>query len=145
MTFFKNIFFSFIAGTHNVVGQIFESIYGRNLSGHSCAKVYVFDTKTKLKDDNTCFYRYVDSEYLFFKVKKVLKEGKGLRVARLCTSAPTLLSNRDVVKLEEVGVMLNGGEHPDQLTIKESEITGKALLVGQYIVSIPNDVSQENY
>jgi hypothetical protein len=114
--------------------------------GHSCEKELKFSAHVTQNTDDSYFYIFDseddDDHYKFYHIINIWPDGI-IDAKQVTTSKPFQLST--TLDLARVGVKENTGEPPRLYQFRESEITGKAITSGLYIMSIPYDVAQENY
>jgi hypothetical protein len=123
------------------------------MCGHNCCKKLLFSTHVTESEDNCCFYIYEHREkaYTFYRITEVLREGPEktskidfIQAVEISTRAPSRLCHANL-DLSLVGVREVNGDHDRIHTFEEHEISGKAIQTGRYIISIPNEVSNESY
>lgn len=127
---------SFAGGTPNPIKQILTGMYQRFSLGHSCKKrITVANYITKCVDDSL-FYTFHAGQYKFYKTTAT--SPAGVRCQKLIT-----LIDENELQMQQVGVQRKYCLADDEETIPWRKISGKAIAVGSYIISIPNDALRE--
>jgi hypothetical protein len=136
-----------ILGTHNVLKQIMESMYGRHMRGHTCKKPITYSPHMTSKTDDSCLYIYEKEKrkYRFYKAETPVMNGVIMAVSIMTELVEDFGCLELDVDFSKVGFFRNAGPHNKVKRIPVSEITGKALMTGRFICTIPSDVSQESY
>ena len=132
---------SFVSGTASSGKQILQAAYfKRSLPHKNCRRKLKYSEKETFRSSDKFVYIYVNKCYKFYMIKKNISNG-----SLLCVKygkrpyKPTEVS----LNWSTVGVFLKSGESDIEEILWPSQISGKAIIVNNLIISCPKNVLQE--
>ena len=132
---------SYVTGTASTGKQILQNAYiRRSLPHNHCRKPLKFSPKDTTRTSNKYVYVFKNNSYKFFVIKSVLRDGQFS-----CVQFGKRSYNPTEVSFDwsSVGVFRKSGETNIQEIFRPNEITGKAMIVGNLIMTCPSNVLQE--
>ena len=140
-SFYGEIRRSFVPGTTAPLKQILKKILlKRNLSNHVCKNdIFITNYDTSL-ESNKLIYCYKNNKYIIYEITDI--DGDML----LCNKVgqyPVSFPETPNITWSKVGVFKKGGVSSEITQINSSEISGKALNVGPYLITCPMNVLHE--
>lgn len=128
----------FAEGTRSITKQIMEKVLlKREAQPHMCEfRMRQLGHENNSQDD-TLVYKYSrKSGFTFYKIREITREGK-LLVSRILTEELDMNEYGPYLRWSRVGVFKVNAIQEDVFEIDYSDITSKALIVRDFIVSIP--------
>ena len=132
---------SYVTGTSSTGKQILQNAYIRRTIPHTnCRKPLKFSPKETSRSCDKFIYIYKDNTHTFYVIKSMLQDGRmlcakhGRRIYK-----PTELS----LDWSSVGVYLKSGESDCNEIFWPHEVSGKAMVVNNLIMTCPTNVLQE--
>ena len=141
-SFIRNGFFP---GSPNPVLQIFQHIFHRRRVGHTCRRKIAISARGTRRVDDSLFYTFKENEYAFYQLQDD-EEDIDFFVGGGNVKARQILAYEEedpLVPLNSVGVFISDAIDQDTTDVPVSDIAGKAILVGNYIMSVPNGTLRE--
>jgi hypothetical protein len=123
--------------------HIMKKIFLRCLGSHCCKKSVKYSPSTSYAiDDSLIYVRDTSNNYKFYKIKEIDEEKKLLCATRLINYPfiKEIKGGEMTLKFDDVGAFEFGGYDDEDVSLEESDISGKAVIAGDYIISIPNNV-----
>lgn len=140
-TFYGEIRNSFTPGTPSSLKQIFENVMlKRSLGGHSCEKsIHISNYDTSLQC-NSLVYTYDNDNVNIYKIIDIVDE------VAICHEQGKYTCTFDETPelcWSSVGVFNTGALSTETVNIPQNAIAGKALKVGSYLITCPENVLKE--
>ena len=135
---------SYVTGTNSTGKQLLQNAYLKRQLPHKKCQIRIrYRDKESPKSSDINIYIYKNGTYKFYVIKKVNQDGSFLcnRLGKR-TFNPTETES-DNLNWSSVGVFQLSMETEQQAIFKKSEITGKAIIVNNYIMTCPTNVLQE--
>ena len=132
---------SYETGTSSTGKQILQSAYLRRSIPHrNCKKPLKFSPKDTSRSSDKLIYIYRNKVFKFFVIKTQLRNGtfSCVQFGKRKYNPPELSLN-----WSSIGVFVKSGECDDYHIIRPTEISGKAMIVGNLIITCPTNVLQE--
>ena len=141
-SFYGEIRRSFVSGTNSPLKQVLKNIMlKRALSPHVCEKnIYISNYDTPM-ECNSLIYCYKNDAYLIYKIKDI---EDNIVTCNKVGQYPVHFEETPHLTWSTVGVFKKGGVCSDNFHIETSEISGKVLNVGNYLITCPINVLQES-
>ena len=133
---------SYVPGTSSTGKQLLQNAYiKRQLPHDFCRKRTKFCAKDTQMSCNKYIYKFCDGDYHFFVIKKDLHNG----FYECATQGRRRYRNAETPNLDwqSVGVFLLTAIASDNVLINEKDISGKAIVVMDLIITCPFNVLQE--
>ena len=132
---------SFVPGTISPLKQIMKNIFmKRILRKHSCSKDIVITNYETALESNNMIYTYNKKKYEIYKICEINDtQIMCNKVGKYQASFP----ETPQIDWSTVGVFRKGGTISQLTTINKSEMCGKVLTVGKYLLTCPNNVLTE--
>jgi hypothetical protein len=132
----------FEVGTRNPVKQIIQGVLNRYRLSHTCMRTGQVKMKRTTKSDDRLFYTFnVMEGYRFFCARKVRSDYVSAYEMHTLDSD---LADK-CVPWKSVGVKKFGGITNRKVSIDKTDIKGKVVVVGNHLVTLPNNVLVETY
>lgn len=134
---------SFVPGTISPLKQIMKNVLLKKaLSNHTCSNsLYISNYDTSL-ECNKLIYCYKQNEYSIYEVSDINNETKTMSCYKL-GKYPASFPETPNLNWSSVGVFRKGGRSSDCTTINASNISGKVVHVGKYLITCPINVLNE--
>ena len=132
---------SYETGTSSTGKQILQSAYIRRSIPHrNCRKPLKFSPKDTSRSSDKFIYIYENNSFKFYVIKSQLRDG-----TFSCVQFGKRRYNPPELSLDwsSVGVFLKSGESDNIKIIRPNEISGKAMIVDNLIITCPTNVLQE--
>ena len=132
---------SYVPGTPSTGKQILKSAYIRRSIPHkNCQKPLKLSPKQTSRSCDNLIYIFTNNKYKFYVIKKILQNGSFLCVqfGKRQYDPPEIS-----LKWADVGVFLKSGETEIESIFERREITGKAIIVSNLIITCPTNILQE--
>lgn len=132
---------SYVTGTASSGKQILQNAYiRRSLPHRSCKRPLKFSPKDTSRSSDKLIYIFENNSYKLYVIKSKLQDG-----SFKCNRFGKRSFNPSEVSLNwaSVGVFLKSGESDEEKILWPYEITGKAMIVSNLIISCPTNVLQE--
>ena len=132
---------SYVTGTASTGKQILKNAYIRRSIPHAnCRKPLKFSSKETSRSSDKFIYIYKDNSFNFYVIKSIMQDG-----SMICVQHGRRSYKPSEVSLDwsSVGVFLKSGESDLEQLIRPQEVTGKAIVVDNFIISCPTNVLQE--
>ena len=140
-SFYGELRDSFVTGTVSPLKQILQKVYlKRALAFHSCQKPLEFSNKDTNMTCNSLIYTFENGSYKIFKIKEIVEDNF------LCNSAGKqhcTFTETPGINWNSVGVFKRGAIMSEEIVIHHSQIKGKVIAVGKYLITCPKNVLQE--
>ena len=142
-SFYAEMRHAFTPGTQSTLKQIFEKVLlKRVISHHSCQNHIYFSEKDTPLECNSMIYVFKHNDYKMYKILKVEKE------QLLCYPQgkfPCSFRETSGLNLNwsQIGVFKKGGVSNEPTIINKSDVSGKVIVVDDYLMTCPNDVLRE--
>lgn len=140
-SFYGELRNSFTPGTPSTLKQMFESVMlKRSLSPHSCTKsthISNYDTSFQC---NNLVYTYTDDNFHMYQVADIKDD------VALCHPQGKYnceFPNTPELTWSSVGVFKKGPTSKEIIKVPQSQIAGKVLKVGSYLITCPDNVLKE--
>ena len=132
---------SFVPGTSSPLKQILKKILlKRNLRNHFCASnIFISNYETPLECNNIV-YKFVRNEFLIYKVSDV---SNNIVTCQKMGQYPVSFPETPQLDWAGVGVFKKGGTCAEKTTFPTSDICGKVITVGKFLITCPNAVLRE--
>ena len=140
-SFYGEVRRSFVPGTPSTLKQVLKNIIlKRNISPHFCdSNISITNYDTPLECNNL-IYCYKNKEYLVYKVNNI--ENDSFSCNKI-GQYPVHYNQTPNLNWSTVGVFRRGGISSDTNIVNSSEIAGKVLTVGKYLITCPINVLKE--
>ena len=140
-SFYGEIRRSFVPGTVSPLKQILKNILlKRSLRHHSCSnKIFISNYETPL-ESNRLIYTYVKKKYEIFQITDI--DNNTVTCNRV-GKYPAVFQQTPSINWSTVGVFKKGGICSETTKLCTSEVCGKVLIVGKYLVTCPINVLNE--
>lgn len=139
--FYGEMRHAFVPGTQSTLKQIFQKIMlKRSISHHCCENSLYFSERDTPQECNSLIYTYKHNEHKMYKILAV--EQNHL----LCYPQGRYeCSFREVNDLDwaSVGVYKKGGVSETPIIVPKSDVSGKVMLVGDYLITCPTNILNE--
>ena len=132
---------SYVAGTASTGKQILKNAYLRRSIPHvNCRKPLKFSPKETSRSSDKYIYIYEGNSFNFFVIKSILQDGR-----MVCVKHGKRRFTTPEVDLDwsSVGVFMKSGESDQERLFWPHEVTGKAIVVSNLIITCPTNVLQE--
>ena len=140
-SFYGELRESFATGTVSPLKQILQNVYlKRALAFHSCQKPIEFSNKDTNLTCNSLIYTTENESTNVFKIQDIVDN------QFVCHSVGKLhcsFTETPGINWDSVGVFKRGGLISENTVIIESQIKGKVVAVGDYLITCPKNVLQE--
>jgi len=123
--------------------HIMKKIFLRCLGSHCCKRSIRYSSSTSQAiDDSLVYVRHPSNTYEFYKITKLDEENKIHGALRIVTNSfiKEVKGGLITLKFDDVGAFAFEGYIDEEVSVMESHISGKAVIAGKYIISIPNNV-----
>ena len=132
---------SFVPSTISPLKQIMKNIMlKRTLRKHSCSKkIFISNYETSLESNNLV-YCYKNADYFIYKVSDVNDD---VLTCQKVGKYPVNFNETPNLNWAKVGIFKKGGTCSENVDIHASNISGKVLTVGKFIITCPNNVLKE--
>ena len=132
---------SYVTGTASTGKQILKNAYLRRSIPHRhCRKPLKFSPKETSRSCDKYIYTYENNTFNFFVIKSSLPDGRFICVKHGRRNYSTSEIN---LNWSSVGVFVKSGESDIERIFWPHEITGKAMVVNNLIITCPTNVLQE--
>ena len=140
-SFYGEIRRSFVPGTTSPLKQIMKKIYlKRNISTHYCKNsIFISNYDTPL-ESNKLIYCFRRKQHFIYEIVDI--DGKIISCNKV-GQYPVTFDETPTLKWSTVGVYKKGGVCSDITKINSSEIAGKVIQVGDYLITCPINVLNE--
>lgn len=140
-SFYGEIRRSFVPGTNSPLLQIMKNILlKRNITTHYCKNnISVTNYDTSL-ECNKLIYCYKNKEYLIYEVNDI---NDSVMSCNKVGQYPVSFDETPDIPWSTVGVFRKGGVCSENVEINSSEIDGKVINVGKYLITCPTNVLNE--
>ena len=142
-SFYGELRRSFVPGTESPLKQILKkTLLKRVIGKHVCLNnIYVTNYETSLECNNL-IYRYdtKDKKYLIYQVADI--NGK-IATCNKIGQYPAKFPEVPNLDWSSIGVFRKGGVCSDATYVNTSDISGKVLVVGNFLITCPNNVLHE--
>lgn len=140
-SFYGEVRRSFVPGTNSPLKQVMKKILlKRSLSQHICEnKIFISNYDTSLECNNL-IYCYKRKQYLIYQVTDI---EDGLITCNKVGMYPVHFEETPNIEWSTVGVFKKGGVSSEDTFLQTSEIGGKVLVVGKYLITCPINVLHE--
>lgn len=139
----------FKPGTPNPIKQAFEKIYMKDLKSHCCKRGLSIVSRTKkqkaVRTNDSLFYTFTESVgYRFYQMVPACHPGGVGGPGHVhCYKIATMTDDNDTQDWSRVGVFFNGTREATVESVPKADIYGKAIEVGDYIMTVANGVLRE--
>ena len=132
---------SFVPSTISPLKQIMKKVFlKRALRHHSCeSKIFISNYETALESNNV-IYCFKNKKHQIYEVSEVHDD---FVTCHKIGQYPASFQETPNLNWASVGVFRKGGTSAECQKIKTNDIHGKALTVGKYIITCPNNVLRE--
>ena len=140
-SFYSELRRSFVPGTVSPTKQIMKNVLlKRIVSSHNCENnIFISNYDTDL-ECNSIVYTYVRNEYNIYKVNDINEDVMNCnRIGKY----PATFEETPEIDWSTVGVFRKGGQCSEPIEVAHSEISGKVISVGKYLLTCPKNVLQE--
>ena len=139
--FYGEVRRSFVPGTPSTTKQILKNIFlKRYLRKHCCASnIFLSNYDTSL-ECNKLIYCYTQKQYNFYEIKEI--EGTKLKCQKI-GKYQAVFEDTPQINWASVGVFRKGGVCSTISELDSSQVKGKVLLVGKYMITCPYNVLNE--
>ena len=140
-SFYGEVRRSFVPGTPSVLKQIMSNIFlKRAISKHVCENnIFISNYDTSM-ECNSLIYCYKQQQYQVYKISDIHEDNVSCHKVGQYKAHFQQTPN---INLSSVGVFKKGGVSSDTTFIRKSDIAGKVLNVGKYLVTCPTNVLNE--
>ena len=139
--FYAELRRSFVPGTVSPMKQIMKNIFlARNLRKHQCINNMFISNYDTSMECNKLIYTFERKEYQFYKVTDI--EGDLIRCNKIGKYQATFPETPNI-DWSTVGVFKKGGICDNHTILNSSQIRGKLLHVGKYLITCPKNVLNE--
>lgn len=140
-SFYGEVRRSFVPGTTSTLKQVLKNfLLKRALSNHICTNnIHITNYDTPM-ECNSVIYCYKKKEYSFYKISDINED---IMTCHKIGKYTTTFNDNINLPWSSVGVFRKGGTSSETCAIKSSEISGKALNVGKYLITCPINVLKE--
>ena len=140
-SFYGEVRRSFVSGTISPLKQIMKKIFlKRALTNHVCQNnIYISNYETPMESNNLC-YVYVRNEYFIYKIEEI--DGD-MATCHKVGQYPATFPQTSNINWAKVGVFKKGGVSSEITSLQTSEICGKVIIVGDYLITCPTNVLNE--
>ena len=137
-SFYGEVRRSFVPGTISPLKQIMKNVLlKRAIRKHVCEpSIFISNYDTSL-ECNKLVYCFVESEYLIYQIKEINGD---IATCNKLGQYPVSFPETPNINWSSVGVFRRGGMCSDTTEIQTSDIDGKALNVGKYLITCPVNV-----
>lgn len=141
--FYGEMRHAFAPGTQSTLKQIFEKILlKRSISHHQCENTLYFSAKDTPLECNSLVYSFKHNEHKMYKIIAVEKNNLlCYPQGRYECSFPEV--NNLNLNWASIGVYNRGGLSETPVIVPKSDISGKLLLVGDYLITCAKNVLNE--
>ena len=139
--FYGEIRRSFQPGTTSPLKQIMKNILlKRTLSNHQCKNNILISNYNTSLECNNLIYCYRNKEYLVYEVKDI---DENIVTCHKVGQYQAQFKETPNIPWSKVGVFKKGGVSSDETIVPKSEIDGKVLHVGKFLITCPHNVLNE--
>ena len=140
-SFYGELRRSFVPGTTSPMKQALKNIMlKRTLNHHVCQNsIYVSNYDTP-KECNMLIYSFKRKQYHIYEVQEVDEQKI---ICQKLGKFPVFFPQTPNLNWSAVGVFRRGGKCAEKIEMNTSEICGKVLNVGKYLITCPNNVLRE--
>ena len=140
-SFYGEIRRSFVPGTSSPLKQIMKNIFlKRNLCKHHCEnEIFISNYDTPL-ESNSIIYTYVRKKYKVYKISEI---ENNIITCHKIGQYPAIFKQTPNIDWSTVGVFRKGGISSEVTQLSTSDICGKVLNVGKYLITCPLNVLRE--
>ena len=132
---------SFVPGTTSPLKQILKNVLlKRSLRKHQCVNSYYISNYETSLECNNLIYTYTGKSYKIFKVSEI--DGSNITCNKI-GQYPAIFNETPDIDWSTVGVFKRGGMREESTILNTSQIRGKVLNVGKYLVTCPANVLLE--
>lgn len=135
---------SYVTGTCSTGKQIITNAYiKRQLPHNSCRKRILYRAKETSRTCDRYFYIHANGTYKFYAIKKENEDGTLVctRIGKRLYNPPETIAEN--LSWNTIGVFKFSTFTENEIIIKRSEVTGKAIIVNNIIMTCPTNVLQE--
>ena len=140
-SFYGEVRRSFVPGTPSTLKQVMKNIFlKRTLSKHVCDNsIYISNYDTAL-ESNKLIYCYKNRQYLIYEISEI---NDHVVICNKVGQYPALFDETPNISWASVGVFRKEGVSSNSTEIRKSDICGKVLVVGKYLITCPINVLKE--
>ena len=140
-SFYGEVRRSFVSGTTSPLKQIMKNILlKRAISSHVCQNdIFISNYDTPM-ECNSMIYCYKRKQYYIYQITDII--GDNISCHKI-GQYPAHFEETPNLNWSSVGVFKRGGTCSDTTVISKSDIAGKVLNVGKYLVTCPTNVLNE--
>ena len=140
-SFYGELRRSFVPGTCSPLKQILKNVFlKRNISKHYCKHNTFFTNYDTSLECNKLFYIYQNKKYAMYEISDI--DGDIVHANKI-GMYPATFPQAPNIPWSSVGVFRKGGVSSEITTINTSEIHGKVLNVGKYLITCSFNVLNE--
>ena len=141
--FYGEIRNSFVPGTQSQVKQILEkTLLKRAISYHCCENSIFYSARDSPQECNSLIYCYESNVHVIYQIIKVEKDS--LLCHKQGKYPVSFKETKDLnLNWSHVGVFKRGGLLKNPVNIPKKKVSGKVFLVGEYLITCPNNVLRE--
>ena len=136
---------SYVTGTSSTGKQLLQHAYLKRQAPHShqCRRPLTFRDKKTSRTDDTLIYVFKNGVYKFFAIQKIENNGNFLchRIGKRQYQPRETAAEK--LKWDTIGVFKFGAFTQQEVTLTKNEISGKAIIVRDFIMTCPTNVLQE--
>ena len=139
--FYSELRHSFQPGTISPLKQMLQAVLlKRSIGSHYCTTSIHYSSKDTVLECNSLIYVYENNRYNLYVIHDSTSDQvMCYRLGRY----PVQFTNMDRLDWSSIGVFKKGGIIKNNVTINKSNISGKLLNVGEYIITCPTSVLRE--
>ena len=140
-SFYGEVRRSFVPGTPSPAKQMMQKIMlKRALSSHCCRNTIVLSNYETPLESNKYVYTYFQKKYNFFEISKINNETVSCHELGQYEAK---FQETDQINWSSVGVFRKGPKTHKLTTLNVSEISGKVIMVGKYMMTFPENILNE--
>ena len=142
-TFYGEMRRAFTPGTSSTLKQILKNVLlARVLRKHRCQNdIYISNYDTSL-ESNRIIYAYEKNEYHIYQISDI--NGKLITCNKI-GKYPAIFEETPNINWSHVGVFRKGGVSSDVTILNSSQICGKVIIVGKYLITCANNILREKW
>ena len=142
-SFYGELRRSFVPGTSSPTKQIMQKILlKRALSSHCCRNTIMLSNYETPLESNKFVYTYAKKEYQIYEISQIHDDTVSCN--KLGQYPAIFEETANDIDWSTVGVFRKGPKSSESTTLNVSEISGKAINVGKFIITCPENILNEN-
>ena len=140
-SFYGEVRRSFVPGTPSPAKQMLQNILlKRALSNHCCRNTIVLSNYETPLESNKFVYTHVNNNYNCFEISQIHNETVS---CHKLGQYEAKFQETDLINWSSVGVFRKGPKSDEVTTLNVSEISGKVIMVGKYMLTFPENILNE--